>query len=235
MQLGRRQPMKLRAPRDSFPSTRFNWIRLQLAEGEPGRLCAAQHIMESYAEPLERYAAGSSFRSLGEPKELVHGYFASRLTRLAFFEDWNKSDLPLRRWLINGFLFYLQEVARKNRALPNRTDSFSVERISIADRDNFDRMWAVALVARALDRAKHACGRRDQELHWTLFEGHMVHGRPYSSLLEEHGVTAREAATLVRTAAMKFRQAVFDLLERDGVKDAEIEHEIVRLMEALKR
>ncbi len=72
--------------------------------------------METYTEPLSNYVAGSSFRSLSTPKDLVSGFFASRLAQTAYFEKWIDSGLPLRRWLINGFLFFLQEEARRRKS-----------------------------------------------------------------------------------------------------------------------
>ena len=52
--------------------------------------------METYTEPLSNYVAGSSFRSLSTPKDLVSGFFASRLAQTAYFEKWIDSGLPLR-------------------------------------------------------------------------------------------------------------------------------------------
>jgi hypothetical protein len=57
---------------------------------------------------------------------------------------------------------------------------------------------------------------------------------PYATLIAEYGVSAKEAATMVRTAAGKLRRAFFDLLDRDGVPESEIDSEIARLMEALR-
>jgi hypothetical protein len=39
---------------------------------------------------------------------------------------------------------------------------------------------------------------------------------------------------MVRTAAGKLRSAIFDLLDRDGIPESEIDGEILRLMEALR-
>jgi hypothetical protein len=39
---------------------------------------------------------------------------------------------------------------------------------------------------------------------------------------------------MVRTAAARLRRAFFDLLDRDGIPESEIDGEIARLMEALR-
>lgn len=216
-----------------FPSTKRGWIGFQLTLGEDGRRAVLMHVMESYAAPLERYLRGSSYRSAGEPHELTQGFFADRVSSTDFFERWLDSELPLRRWLMNGFLFYLREVVRQMQRSPQALDSEPADEREAAQRQ-FEREWGLSLVRRALERARASCDRRGQRAHWEILERHYLHGVPYATLIEEFGVSTKEAATMVRTAAGKLRQAFFDLLDRDGIPEAEIEGEILRLMEALR-
>jgi hypothetical protein len=189
--------------------------------------------MEAYATPLERYFRGSSYRTLGDAKELVNGFLVDRVSRSNYLREWLGSGKPLRRWLMTGFLFYLGEWARKRRPAPSAYDVDLLDESEEAQR-RFDREWASSLVARAIERARRSCERRGQSSHWSLFERHHMHGTPYSRLIGEFGVDPSSAASMVRTAAEKFRRAIFDELARDGVPDPEIEAEIVRLMEALR-
>ena len=114
--------------------------------------------METYAEPLGNYVAGSSFRSLGTSKDLVSGFFASRLAQPAYFDRWIESNLPLRRWLINGFLFFLQEELRRRKS--ERADSLASASIdeprSNAETavEEFDRIWAASMVRSAASAAR---------------------------------------------------------------------------------
>lgn len=221
-----------REPTD-FPSTPRGWIGEQISLGAEGRKVVVAHVMESYARPLERYLRGSSYRSAGEPHELVQGFLAERLPAPDFFSRWLDSGMPLRRWLMNGFLFYLRETVRRDQRFPQGFETDPTDGREDAHRQ-FEREWAISLVARALERARASCERRGQREHWELFERHYLHGVPYAALIAERGISAKEAATMVRTAAGKLRVAIFDLLARDGIPDAEIDHEIARLMEAVK-
>jgi hypothetical protein len=216
-----------------FPSTNHGWIGAQLALGSEGRIAVVQHVMASYALPLERYLRGSSYRTAGEASELVQGFLADRVTQDEFFARWLESGLPLRRWLMNGFLFYLREAVRRSQRGPQALESDPSDDRESAHRQ-FEREWATALVNRALERARASCERRGQRVHWELLERHYLHGVPYATLIDEHGVTAKEAATMVRTAAGKLRRAFFELLDRDGIPESEIDGEIARLMEALR-
>ena len=217
-----------------FPSTNHNWIAASLAAGEDGRAVVLQHVMSSYARPLERYMRGSSYRSVGESTELVQGFLAERVAAPDYFSRWIESRLKLRRWLINGFLFYLRESARRTQRAPQSLESDpSAERACAYSQ--FEREWGLALVERAIERARTSCEKRSQQPHWLMLERHYLHGTPYATLIAEYGVTAKEASAMVRTAAGKLRRAFIELLERDGVPESEIEVEIGRLMEALRR
>lgn len=227
------------AQRDSFPQTQRGWLVAQMALGAKGRERINAYIMTTYAEPLSNYYAGSSFRSLGTPADLVSGFFASRLAKEPYFERWIESGLPLRRWLINGFLFFLQEEVRRRKA--NRLEALPERGMSEPQADAesateaFDRIWAAAMVRSAAGAARTRCEEEGFLRHWEMFESHFVGGRTYAELAEDFGVTNGQSASMVRTASIRFRQAVVDTLLRDGTTEDELDEEIARLMHALRR
>ncbi|MDP6891509.1 MAG: hypothetical protein QF471_09280, partial [Phycisphaerales bacterium] len=60
--------------REHFPPTLNTWIGLQMGDGTMGRGAINRHVMEAYEEPLRIYFMGSSWRSLGEPHEIINGF-----------------------------------------------------------------------------------------------------------------------------------------------------------------
>jgi hypothetical protein len=111
---------------DHFPSTHVTWIASHLsvlaASRDTDPHAAAQaarelrtHIMARYREPLLAYATASSFRFLGSPDDLVHGFFADRAARPDYLREWQGSGLRLRRWLCNGLLLHMFDVAKRTR------------------------------------------------------------------------------------------------------------------------
>lgn len=226
------------ARKDSFPATQRGWLVAQLAQGINGLSRINGYVMETYTEPLGNYVAGSSFRSMGQPKDLVSGFFASRLAQEGYFERWIESGLPLRRWLINGFLFYLQEETRRRKA--ERTEALPATpsaEPAAADpnaAEQFDRLWAESMVRSAAGAARERCANEGFNTHWDMFERHFVGGLSYAGLSEEFSVTGGQAASMVRTASIRFRQAMVDLLLRDGATEEELDDEIARLMRALR-
>lgn len=224
--------------RDSFPATQRGWLVAQLAQGSAGNARINAYIMETYTEPLGNYVAGSSFRSLGQPKDLVSGFFASRLAQAGYFEKWIDSGLPLRRWLINGFLFFLQEEARRRKSerIDTLSDESSFEPVADVSSaaEEFDRVWAASMVRSAASAARERCVQEGFETHWEMFEKHFVGGVSYAEIAESFEVSGGQAASMVRTASIRFKQAVVDLLLKDGATEDELDDEIARLMRALR-
>ena len=156
---------------DHFPSTHATWIASQLsvlatqATLDPAAAARAAselrtHVMARYREPLLAYATASSFRFLGSPEDLVHGFFAERLADADYLRQWRESGLRLRRWLCNGLLLHMFDVAKRTRReqraqqewarLPRAPDG-----LTAPDRA-FDRVWAEGILERAAQATQRA-------------------------------------------------------------------------------
>ena len=220
--------------RDVFPNTMGTWIDQRLAEGAPGRELVNTHVMSIYAHPLKVYFLGSSLRSLGEPDEMVDGFFASRLSREGYFEQWRESGLRLRRWLMNGFLFHLrEEIRRQRRDGKSSLGQDPVMPGGSGPDDDFDRAWAIAMVRDAWTDAARSCEQDGFGDHWRLFIRHHVDKLPYKEFVHEFDVTPSQAAVMVRTATGRFKTAVRDRILMDGVHENDVNDELQRLMEIM--
>lgn len=211
-----------------FPQTLRTWISDELGKGERGRATVNNHVMSVYLWPLQVYFLGTSYRSIGEPSDIVQGFFADRLARPQFFDQWQESGLALRRWLMNAFCFYLKEITPGGRKL---TD---VDRHDVADdaaEGRFLGAFVGEIVRTALREAHDACERQGLQDHWAIFIAHHYQDRSYEDVEKEFGVTAARAAVMARTAARKFRDAVREVLIRDGVGEEAVDEEIRELLE----
>ncbi|MCP4905760.1 MAG: hypothetical protein GY910_12345 [bacterium] len=211
-----------------FPPTQLGWIQSQMLRGEAGIAEVRAHVMEVYYAPLQKYFSATTFRGLGDSEDLVAGFFASRLPNHDYIERWIASKMPLRKWLVNGFLFYLRETAR-DRSRFKRAIGDSRVTAEPSREDVFEVEWAKMIVRLAADRARQDCNRRGLVENWRLFEEHHLNGRPFTTLATELGIPPRRAAEQSRTAARHMRRAMLEVLERDGVIDGEIESEISRI------
>ncbi len=220
---------------DVFPGTLITWINRQMGLGEEGRRQINRHIMSVYAWPLKVYFLGSSARWLGEPDEIINGFFANRLAREEFLERWRESSMRLRRWLINAFCYYLMEV-RKSRKRNDSHPELSDDPITFSGNPDeaVDRAFAISLVHRAIAAAAARCEEENLADHWSVFMRHYLNEEPYDSIAPDFKVTAARAAVMARTASRKFQAAIRELLAADGGGEARVDEEIAALLEAIR-
>jgi DNA-directed RNA polymerase specialized sigma24 family protein len=223
---------------DVFPATMSDWINDRLVHGPEGRRDINRHIMTVYAWPLRVYFLGTRDRWLGEPDDVVQGFFADRLAKPQFFADWQSSGLRLRHWLINAFCFYLKELkrARLRGSAPGASGEVFDERENapIDDQDPMDavdRAYAVSVVREALRRAGLDCEAQGLAPHWAVFVGHFCQGHGYAELCQRLGLDPARGVVMARTAKKKFQIALHDILSRD-LHCTDVESEIRVLLGA---
>lgn len=214
-----------------FPATQLSWIDENLERGESGRSEINQHIMTVYRWPLRVYFMGTRDRWLGEPEDIVDGFFADRLSRPQFLADWRSSGLKLRHWLINAFCFYLREVKRARQR--NAYEDLSPQAepaIGPSDLAEMDKAYVTSLVREALLEAERTCSAQGLQAHWQVFSLHFAQGRPYDQFVDDLGIDAARAVVMARTAKKKFQTALRDLVGRDCPSN-DIDTEIQSLLE----
>ena len=196
---------------------------------------ARNRVMERYAEPLARFVQGSTLARLGDPRELVQGFFADRLSDAEFLRRWAASGMRLRRWLMNGVLFYGQGVARDRARAAARASVLdpallahdAAEGADAATR--YERDWALAVVREANARAEDALRAEGRAGDLEIFRRHAVLGEPYGRIARDLGRTEPQCAGATRLVAKRVRAALAEVLREEGVADHEIEDEIARV------
>ena len=220
---------------DLFPRTHHTWIGRRLEQGADGRTDINHHVMSVYTWPLEIYFRSLRARWLGDAEDIVQGFFASRLDREDFFQDWLESGMKLRRWLLNAFCFYLKEVRRERkrsaREEPLLDDGEGREDVPA---NEIDRAFAVSIVREALLQTRRSCEARALEEHWKIFQRHYYEDESYAQIVDsgEFGeIDQVRAATMARTAAGRFRTVLRGLLRKDGATTDHVDRELAALLE----
>ncbi len=238
--------------RSAFPTTHATWLetiliddrcmsdtqRADVANAAKHAHNAAKarlHVMERYAAPLEVFVKGSSLARLGEPAELVHGFFAARLSDANYLRAWPRSGMRFRRWLMNGMLFYGQGIARDRARAAARGATVAAEELDLragtasAAEEDFERAWALAVVREATARVEAALldeGRADE---FEIFRRHAIDGQPYAAFAGEVGRTPQQCAGATRLVAQRVRAVLAEVLREEGVPEAELDDEIARV------
>ncbi len=233
----------------NFPDTRAVWISDRLAEGEAGVAEARNFVMATYQRPLEKYCMALRLgRQFGaEPEDVVNGFFASRLASPEFLRSWAGSGLRLRKWLRNGVNFYVREQLRDRNAIdrfePPGLDS-SGQPVDSAGTTGaipgepaadllYDRAWATSALEGAITATKFALASAGRDHYWEIFWSSRVLGVPNETTAQSRGVTAAQVRQIVHTVADRLREAIREVLIKDGAKPADLADEIRAMLHAL--
>ncbi len=228
--------------RSAFPTTHATaLLTLVSSEGADAEQAKAAGIalMRRYADPLTVFVRGSSLARLGEPEEIVNGYFATRLSDEAaiveFLKKWDASGMRLRRWLMNGILFYGQGLARDRARAQDRGGSMAPDELdrragagSTGETD-FERAWALTVVREATARAEIELLDEGRSVDFDIFRRHAIDGQPYAAFAHELGRSEQQCAGATRLVAQRVRAKLAELLVEEGVPDRELDDEIARV------
>ncbi|MFZ4574825.1 MAG: hypothetical protein ACOYN0_10540 [Phycisphaerales bacterium] len=219
--------------RDIFPETERTFIFSCLGtDARSDEL--KRHLFAVYSAPLRAYFLGTSYRNVGEPDDIVHGYLLNRLSRIDFIPKWRASGMRLRRWLMTGLVYYLQEYVRKEgkRAAcrGEMLDDHAAEEIDHAV--EMDREFARSVVRRAIGLARASCERDELSQHHEFFCTYYLRGRTCEEIGADSGVGADRVWVMVRTVQRRFIRALRDVLRDDGVDSDSLDEEIANLLRA---
>jgi DNA-directed RNA polymerase specialized sigma24 family protein len=229
---------------DLFPTTRATWLLERIGDAAPTRFETAaalrearEHVMRRYYEPLSAYLSATSYRDVDAPAALVAGFFVDRLGDDAYLVAWKSSGLPLRKWLVNGLLFWMRtEVRRRRRALERESSWSMSEGIVQPAADEgagpdaiFEREWARSIVSDACEVVQERLVAEGASDRWQIFRRHVLDGLSYDDVAREMACDAREVRNACRVVRARLEAAIIELLRAESVRESEIESEVARI------
>ena len=230
-------------PSRSFPETQTVWIADRLSEGDAGLMLANGYVMESYVRPLSIYCSKIGLaRSVRiDADDLVHGFFANRLSNSEYLKSWLTSGLRLRQWLRNGLHFYVHELRRQNAAQlgklgPHIGDQALPEEVpseGAAHDHEFERAWALAALDLAMKETKEGLEKRNRRDEWEMFCSHHVEGVPHAIIGERFQLSTAQVAQRTFAVGAQLRDELYGILRKDGALRSEIDVEVRSMMEVL--
>jgi hypothetical protein len=147
--------------------------------------------------------------------------------------------MRLRRWLMNGILFYGQGLARDRARAQDRGGSMAPDELdrragagSTGETD-FERAWALTVVREATARAEIELLDEGRSVDFDIFRRHAIDGQPYAAFAHELGRSEQQCAGATRLVAQRVRAKLAELLAEEGVPDRELDDEIARVREML--
>lgn len=223
---------------DHFPTTQLTWIVDRLAEGPEGAPALRGHLMERYREPLLVYVRGSTLRQLGEPDELVHGFFAHFFADPRSLERWAESGTRLRRWMMNGIILHargLRRDAARSRETGRLEAASGVPDPAPTAAEAFEVAWARSLLSDAATAVEAELVAEGRAAAWEVFRRHVIDGEPYGDCCPPLGFSVDDGRTVTRMVSIRIRRGLRELLLQEGTPEAEIAVEMATLERLLAR
>jgi len=223
---------------DHFPTTQQTWILDRLAEGDRGAPALREHLMERYREPLLIYVRGSTLRTLGEPDELVHGFFVQFFSRADALTRWAESGTRLRRWMMNGLVLHARGIRRdagRNRETAGLDAAAAAAASQPTAEEAFEAAWARSLLSDAATAVQAELVSEARSAAWEVVARHIIQGQSYAECCPPIGFTVDDGRTVTRMVSIRIRRTLRELLLQEGTPEGEIAAELAMLEELLER
>jgi DNA-directed RNA polymerase specialized sigma24 family protein len=233
-----------------FPTTHATWLLerigdagLSQQEAQAALREAREHVMRRYYEPLAAYLSATSYRDVDAPAALVAGFFVDRLGDDGYLAAWRSSGLPLRRWLVNGLLFWVRTEVRRRRRTIERESSWPLSadsgRLAAAGSETpdavFEREWARSIVTDACELVQERLVAEGAADRWQHFRRHVLEGLGYDEVAREMSCDARTVRNACRVVRVRLEAALVELLRAEGVREGDIEREVARIQSYFNR
>lgn len=215
---------------DAFPPSAGFWLQVARDGSAGERMGLASNLAAIYRKPLIRYL--EAFRTGLDAEDVVHDLCAKILDP-SFLADWQQSGRPFRRWLRTAARF---ELMNRLRAEKQRAGSGEVP-TECAEPDNarqaFDRAYAASLVEAASDGVRLLLTREGRSREWDLFVAHSINGRPYAECAPPLGIAVEGARHCTERVRGLLLDALRGVLAAEQVGEAELQGELLGLLENL--
>lgn len=213
--------MTLAARSDSFHTTRWTQVRSAKADSEDGRKALAD-LCDAYYEPVVTFLR-AELRDADAARELTHEFFAGLLGGGGITRA-EREHGRFRSYLLGAvkhFLAHQREAAlrlkRGGGAVPVSLDEDASAMRSIPDAQTlspeaeFDRQWAVTVLAHALDAVRQECAASGKAAFFEHVKPWLTGDSAYgdqAALANACGMTPAALKMAIQRQKKRFRECV---------------------------
>lgn len=230
----------------AFLTTRWTQVRNAKAESEDGRRALAD-LCDAYYEPVLAFLR-CELRDADTAREMAHEFFARMLAGggLAHAERVHGRFRSYLLGAVKHFLSHQREAVRRLKrgggVVPVSLDDEASAVRKIADAGvlspeaEFDRQWAVTVLAHALDALRQECGADGKAAFFERVKpwltGEASHG-DQAALAAECGMTPAALKMAIQRLKQRFRECVKAEIAGTLEDEAMVEEEMRALQAAL--
>jgi RNA polymerase sigma factor (sigma-70 family) len=217
----------------AFPLTRPSALEAARSSDAAERARGLQTVAQAYWRPVYGYLRLHWKKPHEEAADLTQEFFADLIDRdlLARFDP---QRARLRTWLrvcIDGLVSNSNRAfSRAQRELP--AFDFESARASLSPAEEFDKEWARAVFAMALQRLRERCLAEKKEQQFALLEAYDLGDRPsYAALAERFNIEITDVTNRLAWARRELRAELFELRRELTGREAELREELRALLD----
>jgi RNA polymerase sigma-70 factor (ECF subfamily) len=237
-------------PDGGFHTTPWTQILGLRVLDEAGRRGVKGRVISQYWKPVYCYLRRRG-NDNEEAKDLTEGFFADVVLGRTLLEKADPEQGRFRTYLLTALRNYVTSVLRSASSEKRRPtgglvslDAFETTVVAIADgapEDEFNRAWALSIVASALHDVETQCAKSGKTSHWEVFRARVLdpilEGKTAPSLDQwcegRPGVTPSQASNMLVNAKRMFRTSLKRCVRPLVGTDDEVDGEIAELMSLL--
>jgi len=220
----------------AFAPTR--WTLVLAARGEsPVARAALGELCEAYYQPVFRFLRREG-REDDAARELAQEFFARVLARDGFATA-DPQRGRFRSFLLGALRHFLGDVSAREQALKRSVPGLEVAGVEAGPPEAwFDREWALALMARALDTVEAEFRAAGREAHFAAFKPWLMGDGAAESQAEaarRTGLSEGAVKVAVHRLRKRFREVIRDEIAQTVPERGEVDGELRYLIEVLAR
>jgi len=226
----------------AFPLTRRSAVEAARSGDAAERARGLQTVAAAYWRPVYSYLRLHWKKSHEEAADLAQDFFAELVDKdlLARFDP---ARARLRTWLrvsIDGLVSNHDRAATRMKRgggapefdFESAREAVENAGLAASPEAEFEKEWARAVFAMALQRLRERCAAEGKEQHYALLDAYDLGDRPsYAALAERFGIAVTDVTNRLSWARRELRAAVFDVLRELTTSEAELREEARALLD----
>lgn len=225
----------------AFPATRRSAVEAARSSDPAERARGLQTVASAYWRPVYSYLRLHFRKSHEEAADLAQEFFADLIEK-DLLGRFDPARARLRTWLrvcIDGMVANHSRSIRRQQRVGAPAFDFESMRGELESRQasaspeaEFDKEWARAVFAMALERLRDRCVRSGKQQHYELLEAYDLGDRPsYAALAGRFGIGVTDVTNRLSWARRELRAALFEVLGELTCSEAELREEARALLD----
>jgi len=239
---------------EAFLTTHWSVIDKVESDGGTPNQVLINELLKKYWKPVYCFLRHKGFGN-EQAKDLTQGFFEEVVLSRELIQRADQARGRFRTFLLTALEQYLSRVHRKETARKRipRDKLLQLEQIDPAElpepvggftpEQSFNYAWVTQLLDKLLPEIEANCRKEGKALHWQVFHDRILkpimeneRAPSLTEICSTYGIEdERKASNMIVTVNRRFRAALKQHLRRSVTSDAEVDEELLELMQIFSK